>query len=144
MVFHQQTLLLCSMQTELEVKITFFLVKLGIILIFQEVSSAVSSNANSTKHLHILVLLVDQMQEDLINKGVKLYLQELPTELLLLQTQNFKASQHKLSIHLILLLLLEMYQHSSHQAPKLISQFTTLLLKINLLNSVVLNQLLEN
>lgn len=125
-------------------KTTFFLVKLGTILIFQEVSSAVSSNANSTKHLHILVLLVDQMQEDLINKGVKLYLQELLTGLLLLQTQNFKASHHKLSIHLILLLLLEMYQLSSHQALKLISQFTMLLLRINLLNSGVLNQLLGN
>lgn len=68
-----------------------FLAKLGTISIFQVVSSVVSSNASSTKHLLILVLLVGQTQEDLINKDVRLYLLELLTELLLLQTQNFKA-----------------------------------------------------
>lgn len=68
-----------------------FLAKLGTILISLVVSSVVLSNASSTKHLLILVLLVDQMQEDLINKDVRLYLLELLSELLLLQMQNFKA-----------------------------------------------------
>jgi len=93
------------MQMEWEVKIISFLAKLGIILISLVVSLAVSYNANSMKHLHILVLLEDQMQVDLINKDVRLYLQELLLELLLHQTQNFKVSLLKASILQILLLL---------------------------------------
>lgn len=134
MVFHHQTLLVCLMQMELEVKTTSFLVKLGTILIFQVVSSVVSYNASSMKHLHIWELLVDRTLQDLINKDVRLYHLELLIELLLLQTQNSKESHHKLLIPQILLLLLEMYQLSSHQALKLISQFITLSLRINLLN----------
>ena len=86
-------------------KIISFLAKLGIILISRVVSSVVSYNANSMKHLHILVLSEDQMLLDLINKDVKLYLLELLLELLLLQTQNFKVSLLKSSILQILLLL---------------------------------------
>lgn len=86
-------------------KIVSFLAKLGIILISRVVSLAVSYNANSMKHLHILVLLEDQMQVDLINKDVRLYLQELLLELLLFQTQNFKVSLNKPLILMILLLL---------------------------------------
>lgn len=92
------------------------------------------------KHLLILGLLVDQMQEDLINKDDRLYLLERLSELLLLQMQNFKGLLLKLSTLLILLLLLKMYQLFSHQVLKLTSQFILLLLRINLLNSVVLRQ----
>ncbi len=107
-------------------KITSFLAKLGIILISRAVSSVVSYNANSMKHLHILVLSEDQMLLDLISKDVKLYLLELLLELLLLQTQNFKVLLHKLLTLLILLLLLKVYQHSSHQVLKLTFQFILL------------------
>lgn len=140
MVFHQQILFLCSMQMGSEVKITSSLAKLGIILISQGGSLVVLYNVSLMKHLLILGLLVDQMQEDLINKDDRLYLLERLSELLLLQMQNFKGLLLKLSTLLILLLLLKMYQLFSHQVLKLTSQFILLLLRINLLNSVVLRQ----
>ena len=118
-------------------KTTSFLARLGTILISLGVSSVVLSNASSTKHLLILVLLVDQMQEDLINKDVRLYLLELLSELLLPQTQNFKASLPKLLTLQTPLLLSKMYQLSFPQVQKLTSQFILLLLRINLLSSVV-------
>ena len=107
-------------------KTTSFLARPGTILIFLGVSSVVLSNASSMKHLLILVLLVDQTQEDLINKDVRLYLLELLSELLLLQMQNFKASLLKLSTLQTLLLLSKMYQLSSPQVLKLTSQFILL------------------
>jgi hypothetical protein len=87
------------------VKTISFLDKLGIILISQEEFSVALYNANLMKHLHILVRLEDQMQLDLINEDVRLYLQELLLELLLHQIQNFKVSLHKLLTIQILLLL---------------------------------------